>query len=128
MRKTLNLDITIYQGANFSANILVPTGGLPQDITGYLFYGYIKESTAFNAAILAEFTFTILNQTTKKGQVSWLLNSEDSGSIPLSISGGENIGRLTTPYIYDVVMVDTSNVKTRILEGMANISPGVTIT
>lgn len=126
LRKTLNLNITLMQGADFNPIILVPGPTTPTDITGYTFEGQVKENTNPSTGAVATFSFVILNQTTNKGQVQWILSAEDIDDIVASVANSESPCRLTTPFLYDIYMIDTLNVRTRIIQGKALVSPKVT--
>lgn len=74
----------------------------------------------------AEFAFTILDQVTNTGQVKMSLPQVQVDTISASVSGGLNVKRLLTPYVYDVKMKDTSAKQSRILEGLVYVSPQAT--
>ncbi len=125
--KTLNLGVEIDQGADFSAIIgIFGDGGLPIDITGYSFLGQMRESTDPAAPVVAEFQFNISNQDTNTGQVTWYLPEADIDELITSVSGSLQTSRLTTPYVFDVKMKDMGGVVTRIVQGLAYVSPQAT--
>ncbi len=125
--KTLNLGIEIDQGADFSLVIgLFGDGGTPIDITGYVFKGQMRETTAPDSPVVADFEFNISNQATNKGQVTWYLPEADIEELITSVSGPLQKSRLTTPFVFDVKMKDVGGVVTRIIEGLAYVSPQAT--
>ena len=124
MRKTIAMNITLFQGADFAPIILVPSvGTTPLNITGYSFYGCVKETTDPNEEPIAVFTFTILNQTTNEGEVLWYMSKETIDQIIASIANGGSYCRLQTPYLFDVFMTDTLDQTDLIITGKAMIYP-----
>lgn len=126
MRKVLNLGITIYRGGDFAAIFLVPSSTGPVDLTGYSFDGVMKSSTDPEAPIIATFDFTVRDQTTFKGQVDWLLSAANTETIDTSVVQSDASCRLATPFLYDVFMTDSLGVRSRIIQGIAYVSPNVT--
>lgn len=125
--KTKNIGIVIDQGTPFSLVIGISDGSGPIDITGYQFLGQMRKSTDPTVTeAVAEFIFTILNQTTNKGQVQWSLDEESIEDIITSIATPLVLQRTTTPFIYDVKMKDTSGNINRIIQGIAQVSPQAT--
>jgi hypothetical protein len=130
---TLNLGIVMNQGDDFQVIIQVNspcTPGNPStpiDITGYQFKGQMRATTVAGGPVVAEFTFAIQNQTTNKGQVLWSLPNVTTTALFASIANAEEPNRLTTPYMFDVKMMDTSSVVSRIVQGIMKLSPQVTM-
>jgi hypothetical protein len=111
------LDIVIYQGADFRRVLsITDEEGDAVDLTGYAFRGqarvkYDSASAAF------EFDFTLRDQDANTGEVEWALSDTDSESVTL---------REVAKYYYDVEMVDSDGIVTKILRGMATMYPQVT--
>ncbi len=127
MGATLNLGISMNQGDDFNLVLLINGPSGPIDITGYDFLGEMKSSTASTYPVIAEFDFTILNQTTNKGQIQWNLPSAETLALVTSPSDPEQTQRQTTPYVFDVKMQDLSFTVTRIVQGIIYVSPAVTL-
>lgn len=105
------LNIFIEQGATWTRTLeLKDSNEDPINITGKTFRGQIRKK-AQDPDILAAFTFNITNGS--GGIVTATLSATTTAAIP-----GQNC-------VYDMEMVDGSTV-TRILEGVAFISPNVT--
>jgi hypothetical protein len=125
--KTLNLGIVLDQGADFNLIVGVCGASGPIDITGYLFKGQMRVSSDSSVLTpVAEFVFTILNQTTNMGQVQWSLPNASSSAVVTSIATALAESRVTTPFIFDVKMKDTSGVVSRIIQGLVYVSPQAT--
>lgn len=105
------LNIFVEQGATWTRTLeLKDSESNPINITGKTFRGQIRKSAA-DPNILAAFTFSITSGS--GGVVQATLSATTTTAIP-----GQNC-------VYDMEMVDGSTV-TRILEGVAFISPNVT--
>jgi len=116
-------DITIEQGSDYTAILTIKDNlGVEIDLTGYSFSGAISDETC--DAIVASFVFEIRNQVTYKGQVYWKMLSTVTTTIPTTcVSATDKF--VTTPYLYDVEMVEPGGTISRILMGKANVSPEV---
>jgi hypothetical protein len=124
--KTLNLGIELDQGADFSLVIGIFGMGGPIDITGYQFLGEMRDSTDPTSPVVAEFDFEILNQYTNQGQVQWTISQLVLENLELSASGNLQTARLTTPFVFDIKMKDTMGNISRIIQGIAYVSPQAT--
>lgn len=125
--ETLNLGIVLDQGADFSLVIGIFNESGPVDITGYDFLGEMRKSTSPTSQVVAEFDFTILDQTTNTGQVRWFLPESESADIVTSVSSALQPNRETTPFVFDVKMKDTSSTISRIIQGLVYVSPQATL-
>lgn len=123
---TRNLGIEMNQGDDFGVILTLSDINGPIDITGYEFFGEMKLDTDPETGITAEFVFAILNQTSNKGQVQVSLPNATTAALSASVSNAEKKQRLTTPYVFDWKMKDTSNLISRIVEGIIYLSPQVT--
>jgi len=116
-------DITIEQGSNYTAILTIKDNlGAEIDLTGYSFSSSISDETC--NAVVASFTFEIRNQVTYKGQVYWKMSSTVTAGIPTNCVSATDVFT-TTPYLYDVEMIEPSGSVSRILRGRANVSPEV---
>lgn len=129
--QTRNIGIVLNQGSSFNLIISIcGPGQVPTNLTGYSFLGQIRQSS--DPAVMtpvAEFVFTILDQTEPAtlGQVDWSLSLEAIDAIVTSIANPLVNNRLTTPFIYDVKMLDTLGNASRIIQGIAEVSPQATL-
>lgn len=107
-------DIYINQGADYIDTLqMSDTDGSPVDITNYVFTSQIRKSYyAANAA--ANLVITVIDAS--NGTASILIHA----AVTTNIAAGR--------YVYDIYMLDTANVTTRIVEGIAVVSPAATLT
>lgn len=111
------LDLEIPQGTSFPMIVTVRDAlKIPSNITGYTFVSQIRPSYE-SSTVITSFIFTIQNQTTNTGEVRMELT-------PASLSGLVLTGRVA--YVYDVEMTAPGGVVSRLLQGMAIITPEVT--
>lgn len=102
-------NLYIDQGADFSAEIgIYDDANFPWDLDGYTGLAKIKKSYYSSTAV--EFTVSVDD----KGLVSL--------SLPSNVTSNMEQGR----YLYDVVITSAGGVKTRVIEGIVTINPGVT--
>jgi len=107
------LNILIEQGATFNRTMTIySTGTTPLNLTGKTLRGYIKRSLA-DALPVGTFVFTVADQNTNPGVVTWNLSATNTALLPAQTLR------------YDVELVDGTTV-TRILEGEAFVSGEVT--
>lgn len=115
MSKTLN--ITLEQGADFQALLTIKDDvGATIDLTGYTFRGQGRV-TYLDPAPTFSFSFVIRNQVTNKGQVDWTL--PNTALVALQLKADKQ-------YLYDVEMQSAGGIVTRVLEGVATVSPEAT--
>jgi hypothetical protein len=105
-------NIVIDVGANFDQSFnLENSSNAPLDLTGYTASSILKKSAA-SLSTSASFVVSFPNRI--QGQLRISLGS--------SITSGLKPGR----YVYDVLLNDASSVKTRVVEGSAIVTAGVT--
>ena len=103
-------NIYIDQGADFSTVIsLTDSNSDALNLTGYTALAQIRK-THGSSTIAATFGTTL---TTNTGQVTLTLTD--------TVTAAMGSGR----YVYDVLLTDGSGDKTRVLEGQAILTPGV---
>ena len=103
-------NIYIDQGSDFTTTIsLTDSNGDVLDLTGYTALAQIRK-TYGSTTIAATFT-TVL--------------TADSGQLALSLTDTVTAAMGSGRYVYDVVLTDGSGDKTRVLEGQAVLTPGV---
>lgn len=119
------LDLYIEQGANFYKLLtLQDATGAAIDLTGYTFAGQIRRK-ADSGAVLLAFTFTILNQTTNRGQLELTLTALQTATLPDQPQ--PTADRIASTFAYDIEMTRTSDgFVARLLEGKVTLSPEVT--
>lgn len=106
-------ELFVEQGSDYTTSItLDDVDGNAFDLTNYTSKGQIRKSY-YSANATAEFTITITNPV--DGTIGLTLNSANTANIAP--------GR----YVYDVVIKNNQNVKTRVLEGIVNVLPQVTV-
>jgi hypothetical protein len=104
-------NIVIDQGATFNTELnLTDNNGNPLDLTGYTAEGQIRKwYTSSNAT---SFTVSIPSPTT--------------GTIYLSLTANQTGNLWYGRYVYDIITVDSANTVTRVVEGIATVTPEVT--
>ena len=107
-------DLFLEQGADFSTTITLDDAyGNLYDLNNYIAASTIKKSYYTNT-ITANLIVTIPDTT--------------QGVILLSLDAANTTNISAGRYVYDVFMKDTANnVTTKVLEGLVNVSPQVTI-
>ena len=102
-------NLYIDQGADFSAEIgIFDDFNTPWDLNGYTGAAKIKKS--YSSSTSTPFTVTV----NASGTVTLALTSTNTASL--------SEGR----YLYDVVITSAAGTKTRVIEGLVTINPGVT--
>lgn len=105
-------ELTVDQGATYETTLdLIADDGTAINVAGYVFSGQIRKSY-YSKSATANLTISVTNAAT--GNVMMSLNAATTANI--------KAGR----YLYDVKMIDTANVTTRIVEGIITITPQVT--
>ena len=105
-------DITINQGATFSANVVAyvnTSSSTVLSLSGYTANAQIKKSY-YHGNTAAMFNVWIQDAT--------------AGIVNLVLDSANTVAMTDGKYVYDV-MVTKSGVKTRIVEGIATVTPGV---
>lgn len=94
----------------------------PIDLTDYQLRGKMRIKTG-DVSSVADFDFTILNQSTNKGEVIWELSAIKSALLPCkSVSIFKNF----TFFLYDIELVDPSGAVKCIMQGQFNVTSEVT--
>lgn len=106
-------EIFLEQGTDFTTTItLDDVNGVPYDLTGTTAKSQVKKSY-YSSTPIAEFDISISTDPTK-GVITIDLGSP----VTSNIASGR--------YVYDVLIKDSANNVTRILEGTLNVLPQVT--
>lgn len=108
------LDLFIPQGATYNTSVsLTDVNGSPINLAFYTINSIIKKSY-ITSNIAATFTVSVSNS--------------NGGIIELSLSRHTTANLTPKRYVYDVLLIDTSNDSAnRILEGTIYLTPGTTI-
>ncbi len=105
-------NLYIDQGADFNAQIQIfDDNNAPWNLTGYT--GQAKIRKSYYSTTSVDFTVSFTNDRT-------------SGNIILELSSQNTSQMEQGRYLYDVVITNASSKKTRVLEGIVTINPGVT--
>lgn len=106
-------ELFLEQGSDFNTSITIDdVDGLPYDLGQITAKSQVRKSY-YSANPTAEFVITI--------------NDPSSGVILLSLNSANTANISAGRYVYDVVIKDNNNVKTRVLEGIVNVLPQVTV-
>ena len=105
-------NIVIDQGADYSASIdVTDSDGDTIDLTGYTAAGQIRKTYSSSSAV--DFTVSVASPTT-------------AGILNIGLSNIQTNAMKAGRYVYDVEITNSGGVKTRVLEGQVEITPGVT--
>ena len=104
-------EITVDQGANFSTKINVnDDAGAGQNLTSYSVAAQMRKS--YYSSTANNFTVTISDAA--------------NGEITMELSSANTSNLTPGRYVYDLVMTSPTNIKTRVVEGIATVLPSVT--
>lgn len=105
-------ELTVDQGSTFESTIdLVTDDGAVINVAGYVFSGQIRKSY-YSSNATANLTMTIVDAA--------------NGNVKVSLSAANTANIKAGRYLYDIKMTDTSNIVTRLVEGIITITPQVT--
>lgn len=102
-------NLYIDQGADFSANIgIFDDFNSPWDLNGYSCQAKIKKSYYSSSSHPFDVSVDV------------------TGSVTLSLTSNTTTSIEQGRYLYDVVLTSAAGTKTRVIEGLVTINPGVT--
>ena len=105
-------NIVLDVGANFDQSFnLETTANAPMNLTGFSGAAKLKKS-AQSSTTAATFTVSFPNPT--------------QGQLKISLTAATTSALKPGRYAYDVLLTDTSSMKTRVVEGSAIVTAGVT--
>ena len=105
-------NITIDQGTTFTTGFIVTdANGDVVDLTNHQFQAQLRKS--YQSVSYSSFTVNVVDAV--NGEITLELSADQSSNL--------RYGR----YVYDIVMQDDSGVTTRVVEGIATLTPKVTI-
>jgi len=111
-------ELFVEQGADYSTSIYVTDNyDVPLNLTGYGCKSQIRRSYYTNS-LVAEFQATITDPL--------------NGGITLRINNANTANISPGRYVYDVIVLDdpldaANTIITRVMEGIVNVSPSVTV-
>lgn len=105
-------NILIDQGADFSTSLTV-TGddGTPTNLTGYTASGQIRKHYTSSTATELDIEFA---------------TDRSTGVVTINLSRSVNEIMEAGRYVYDVEITSSANTRSRLVEGLATITPQVT--
>lgn len=104
-------ELNLEQYANFSTTVnVIDTNGDAVNLYGYTAASQIRKS--YYSTTANNFTATITGNA--NGEITLSMTSSNTGNL--------SPGR----YLYDLVITSGADVKTRVIEGIVNVLPGVT--
>ena len=104
-------NIFVDQGADFQITVdVTDVNGAVLNMSGYTATGQIRK-TYESSTVAATFTCTV---------------TEDSGQVTMKLTDTVTAAMSPGRYVYDLVTTDGNGLKTRVVEGQAIITPGVT--
>lgn len=106
----IKANLFIDQGADYSTSInLTDDSGDIVTLTGYQANGQIRKTYSSSNAV--NFNITL---------------AESIGVLTLALTDSQTANMTPGRYVYDVIVTDTANVTSRIVEGIVTITPRVT--
>lgn len=106
-------ELFLEQGTDFTTTLtLDDVNGVPFDLSNYVGKSLIKKSY-YSTAATAEFSVSILDP--------------EAGTINLTLDSPTTANIAAGRYVYDVMIKNSSNNITRVLEGIVNVLPQVTV-
>ena len=106
-------NLIVNSGADFNQSFTLDSANTnsPFDLTGYTVESQMRKWSGSSTA--TSFTSTIASPPT-------------SGEILLRLTSTQTTSLKPGRYVYDVIITDTSGVKSRVIEGMILVTEGVT--
>lgn len=103
-------NITINQNSDFERSFQIKEDSVILDITSYSFTGRLSEN--YNTTTVQDFTTAVTDGP--------------AGTFTISLTDAQTATLDPGTWVYDIVMTDASGKKTRLLQGNAFVSQGVT--
>jgi hypothetical protein len=105
-------NLYVDQGSDFNAQITIyDDNNAPWDLTGYTGQAKIRKSYYSTNSVNFIVSFAAARNT---------------GTVILELSASQTSSLEQGRYLYDVVLTNSSGKKTRVIEGIVTINPGVT--
>lgn len=104
-------EITIEQGASFSTTVTVNDAtGAPTNLTNYTGAAQLRKS--YYSSTANNFTVSV--------------TSPSGGILSMTMTAANTANLTPGRYVYDLLITSPTNVKTRVVEGIATVLPSVT--
>jgi len=103
-------NITINQHADFSRSFVLKQDDVVVNLTDYSFAGSLKKHHTKTTDV--DFTATVTNAV--------------AGAFTVSLTDTQTASMAPGDWQYDLVVTDDNGYKTRLIEGQADVRPGVT--
>ncbi len=105
-------NLYVDQGSDFNAQITIyDDDNNPWNLTGYTGQAKIRKSYYSTTSVNFTVSFTVVRTT---------------GTVILELSSSQTSLLEQGRYLYDVVLTNSTGKKTRVIEGIVTINPGVT--
>lgn len=105
------VELNIEQGANFSTTVTVnDSNGSPTNLTNYDASAQLRKS--YYSITATDFTVSVTDAA--------------AGQITMSITSANTANLTPGRYVYDLLITSPTNIKSRVIEGIATILPSVT--
>jgi len=106
-------NLVVYQGSDFQNTFFVTNdNGSQFDLTGFTGECLIKKH------------YSSSSSTTMQVNIN---PPENSGSVTIALTNSVTAAMTPGRYVYDVVLTDSSGIKSRVLEGILTVVEGVTL-
>jgi hypothetical protein len=107
-----SINLLVEKNCNFSTTITITDedNGLPLNLTGFTAEAKIKRS--FASTVSQSFSLEFVDRV--------------DGVMRLSLTSTQTSSLVAKRYVYDLVITSPLGVKTRVVEGIIEVSPGVT--
>lgn len=109
-------NITVWAGADYDKTFTVTQGGTPINWTGYQSRMQVREA--------ADSTAYLLSLTDTAG--SGITLGGTAGTIAIAITSTQSAAIAAGSYAYDLEMISSGNIVTRLLQGSFTVSGNVT--
>ena len=104
------LNLTVEQGTDFEITITVRNkNNVPLNLIGYSAFSEMKKHHSSTTSY--PFTVTFIDR--------------QNGRIALSMSHTATDALKEGRYVYDIILISPNNLRTRVIQGMVTVSPGV---
>jgi len=106
------VEVNMDQGATFNVDIdLTEANSAPVNVTGYTFTSSLRKSY-YSSRVTANLVVSITNAA--------------NGNVSLSLAAANTANIRAGRYVFDIKQLDTSNITTRVVEGIITVNPQVT--
>lgn len=106
------IELELDQGATFNADIdFAEANSVPINISGYTFTSSIKKSY-YSSKVTANLDIITYNAA--------------NGNLIIGLTAAKTANIKPGRYVFDIKQLDTSNVTTRVVEGIITVNPQVT--